>query len=199
MLCFESRLGSCAPSCHAASVRIRPWQRSMPTWFLYPNAGTVMSTYPDGPSRTGRIAVAVVEPHPDWRVPADPGRSSAEEQGRGGAGWQAGAHRLGSPSVGEATAWVQLCRPDGTGQSRRPGCGSVHDVCGRWTRDGLTVDPAMWKPGARMALGHRVSLCGNQQQADVDRHRPVSTEHAKPCAAEHARDHDADQRRGVLQ
>jgi hypothetical protein len=35
-------------------------------------------------------------------------------------------------------------------------CGSpaaaVSDVCGRWTRDGLTVDPAPWNPGLNMAL-----------------------------------------------
>src|SRR5829696_7589190 len=38
-------------------------------------------------------------------------------------------------------------------------CGSpaaaVSDVCGRWTRDGLTVDPAPWNPGLKYGARRR--------------------------------------------
>src|SRR5829696_1552261 len=43
-------------------------------------------------------------------------------------------------------------------------CGSpaaaVSDVCGRWTRDGLTVDPAPWNPGLKYGARRRKSYEG---------------------------------------
>src|SRR3954467_2848736 len=53
---FETRFDSCAPSWRAAfvaaQVRINPCRRSMPMWFLYPNAGTARSVRGD-PSSEG--------------------------------------------------------------------------------------------------------------------------------------------------
>src|SRR3954453_12110700 len=53
---LRTRFDSCAPSWRAAfvaaQVRIRPCRRSMPMWFLYPNAGTARSMRGD-PSSEG--------------------------------------------------------------------------------------------------------------------------------------------------
>src|SRR3954463_9625505 len=56
VLSFETRFDSCAPSWRGAVVaapgRVRPCRRSMPMWFLYPNAGTARSMRGD-PSSEG--------------------------------------------------------------------------------------------------------------------------------------------------
>src|SRR3954466_2505314 len=48
---------------------------------------------------------------------------------------------------------------DGAGRCGSPAA-AVSDVCGRWTRDGLTVDPAPWNPGLKYGARRRKSYEG---------------------------------------
>src|SRR4051812_2568683 len=50
--------------------------------------------------------------------------------------------------------------PEQTSSSGRSIMSAVSDVCGRWTRDGLTVDPAPWNPGLKYGARRRKSYEG---------------------------------------
>jgi hypothetical protein len=113
------------------------------------------------PWRPSRLAVALGQPESDGRVVARSHRTSPQEQGHRRARRQARPDRLGSPAFRR-----DLCEGGtaGGGLNEIDRCGSpaaaVSDVCGRWTRDGLTVDPAPWNPGLKYGARRRKSYEG---------------------------------------
>src|SRR3954470_4097147 len=102
------------------------------------------------------LAVALGQPESDGRVVARPHRTSPQEQGHRRARRQTRPDRLGSPAFRR-----DLCEGGtaGGGLNEIDRCGSpaaaASDVCGRWTRDGLTVDPAPWNPGLKYGARRR--------------------------------------------
>jgi hypothetical protein len=92
------------------------------------------------------------------RVAARAARESAQEHRCRSACRQVGADRLGRAAVGR-----YICRQSGVpardglieiDRRQRPGSDG-QDVCGRWTRDGLTVDRAPWNLGSKNGARRR--------------------------------------------
>src|SRR5215207_4940343 len=113
------------------------------------------------PWRPSGLAVALGEPNPNGRVAARPRRTHSQKQSRGRARRQARPDRLGSPAVRRE---LREGRTAGDGLNeidrRSSPAAAVSDVCGRWTRDGLTVDPAPWNPGLKYGARRRKSYEG---------------------------------------